>query len=135
MASSPKFYRNDKFQRVSDGSKSQDKFWMTHRQTNKSMANTHHRTTTAFFCLKKNNAGKQYDSTSTILHAVGQTQANNLISSKESQARTMSEILSVNHVDDWKSKKVFLVKNLETSTMMEKMSCAADGDNQHVRDF
>lgn len=47
----------------------------------------------------------------------------------------MSDILSVNKVDDWKSKKVFPVRNLETTTMMEKMSGAVDGDNQHVGEF
>jgi hypothetical protein len=47
----------------------------------------------------------------------------------------MSEILSVNHVDDWKSKKVLPVRNLETTAMMEKMSGAAEGDNQQVGDF
>jgi hypothetical protein len=135
IAGTPKFYRNNKFQKVSEGSKSTDKFWMTHSQSNnKSMAVTHHRTSTGFFKLKKNITGKKYDSTSNLLNAVGQTQANNQIETKESHARTLTDILSVSHADDWKSKKV-LHKNIETSTMMEKMSGAADGDNQGVGDF
>lgn len=135
IASTPKFYRNDKFQKFSDGSKSTDKFWMTQSQSiNKSMAVTHHRTSTGFFQLKKNNPSKQLNSTSSLINAVGQTQANNNIETKESHARTISDILSVNHADDWKSKKV-LHKNIETSTVMEKMSGAADGNNQGVGDF